>query len=474
MKKLLSFALVLAMLFSLAIAIPVSAADATAAENVSKWDGTVPATRYNLQGQGTAADPYLIKDAKDLANLVLITKANITWGKYFSLMCDIDMNGHKWVGIGDATGNASRFEGIFLGNNHVIYNLQVESGENSGFFNITHCASVYDLGIVSGNIDVTYSAAAFHVGGLIGRAMGSATISNCFTNVDINVNNGGSGVVAKTGLLIGNLQTTTSHASKNFNITNCWVNGSITVNCPKKLVNVGGLIGTKGTNPLFVENCTVVCNVKNEAGHADDKFAAFVSDNNANCTVKNSKAELYIETGVMPTVVPGMMGKVWAGTVSATNVTRNITVSVNGQATVNPTPSFDDKCTATTDEVKHTSAMLSGNFAQNGVGDNAKNIRFVSETAFGVNALSETGYVVEFGGKTAKLGGKVVYTSLMANDKVMTPAGKYYVAYGISDIPTTVSGNITVTPYVVLLDGTTVYGASAQYTVTNGALAQNS
>ena len=118
-------------------------------------------------------------------------------------------------------------------------------------------------------------------------------------------------------------------------------------------------------------------------------------------------------------------------------------------------------------------SIISNNVAQNGVGDNAGNIRFISELAFSAGAFTETGYVVEFGGNSAKIGGKVVYTSLLVDgsDTPLTPtAGKYFIAYGISEIPTSVTGTITVMPYATLLDGTTVYGSSASYSLAAGAL----
>ena len=113
MKKLLSIVLVMAMLLSLAIAIPVSADTTT--ETVSKWDGTLPETHQAFNtwgGDGTVGNPYIIESAASLANLAkAIQNGSATWGMYFSLTCDIDMNGHKWVGIGDAT------EPVFIKNN---------------------------------------------------------------------------------------------------------------------------------------------------------------------------------------------------------------------------------------------------------------------------------------------------------------------------------------------------------------------
>ena len=192
---------------------------------------------------------------------------------------------------------------------------------------------------------------------------------------------------------------------------------------------------------------------------------------------------LNVETGAYPSYVPGAMGAVWAGTISSTDTVRNVTITVNGQKTVNPTPNKADGCTATTEDIKlNTATMITNSFAQNGIGENAGAVRFVSELGFSADAFSETGYVVKFGEKTSEIGGSVVYTSLkVANGQAdggydtITPTGKYYIAYGISNIPTTVSGTISVTSYAVLVDGTTtVYGATAEYTLASGVLQQNS
>ena len=484
MKKLLSFVLVLAMLMSLSIAIPVSAEEAqTTQTTVSKWDGNLPETVApfkTLDGtetnRGTESNPYIIGSAADLANFAKALQSNMaTYGSYFSLTCDIDMNGHKWVGLGNNSDVSNkRFEGTFLGNNHVIYNLQMESGANCGFFNITQSATIRDLGIASGNIDVTYSAGHFNVGGLVGIATGGTVITNCFSNVNITVDNAGSGSIAKAGLLIGNINTNTSHASRDFRITDCWANGNIYVKSTNKMVNVGGLIGTHGKNPLFVENCTVTGNIYSTNGRSDDKFGAFVSDNAVACTFTNCNALINIKTGVAPDAIPGAIGKNWAGAITSNGCYRKISLDVNGTITENPTPTTADNFTPTTEDIKLvTSTGISNNMAQNGVGSNVGNIRFISELAFSVGAFSKTGYIVEFGGRSAEIGGKVVFTSLLVegSDTPLTPTnGKYFIAYGISNVPASVTGTITVTPYATLLDGTTIYGASANYSISAGTL----
>ena len=507
MKKLLSIVLVMAMLLSMSLAIPVSADTTT--ETVSKWDGTLPEKRYNFTvadsnaAAGTETNPYLIQNARDLSNLVLAAADGQTWEKYFSLTCDIDMNGHTWSGIGNASAHDSkRFEGIFLGNGHVIYNLKLASNTNSGFFNVTQSATIKDLGIASGTIDVAYEglSSEVHVGALIGMATGGTTISNCFSCADINVKTTNSAKAANVGLLIGKINTTTTHSSRTLSIIDCWVDGNISSTCTY-FDKVGGLVGCHGNTATVIEDCTVICAITRNKPNAADRYGAFVADNSSTCTLNNSKAYLTVkfnDTGsykdtdsdgvidTVPTYTPGAFGYC-AGTITITDCYRHVifdtSVLPNGSDAVNPTPTYNDTCTATTDEIKlTTTTMLSNNFAQNGIDNNAGNIRFVSELGFSAGAFSETGYVVEFATKSAEIGGKVVYTSLKAADaeaeggyKTLTPTGKYYIAYGISDIPTTVSGTVTVTPYVVLLDGTTtVYGASAEYTITAGVLQQNS
>ncbi len=482
MKKLLSIILVTAMLFGICFTMPVSAA---APETVSKWDGTIPTTHTNFKTQdGTTTDagkesnPYVIESAADLANLAAaISGGAATWGMYFSLTCDLDMNGqnYSWVGIGNNTGADKRFEGIFLGNNHVVYNLKMANNtENCGFFNLTHCASIYDLGIVSADIDVTYSTGAFSVGALVGRAMGGTTISNCFVaDADITVDGGSQ--VAKTGLLVGNINCTTTHGSKDFYVKNCFVKGSISAQSASKLVNIGGLIGTQSHQVLKVENTTVVCDIIRTNGNKDDKFAAFLSDTAKNSTYTNCNATLTVTTDVAPTVIPGAIGKAWAGTITATNSARKISLTVGAEAAqVNPTPSQPDNFTATTENIDITFSALTANLSgQNHAAGNK--VRFNAELMFSVGAFSKTGYVVAFDGNSGELSGTVVYTSLMAIENgVSTPttptAGKYFISYGLSDIPATASGDVTVTPFVELADGTRVFGTSGTCTLANGAI----
>lgn len=525
MKKLLSIVLVMAMLLSLAIAIPVSADTTT--ETVSKWDGTIPTlatdvTYANLfEGEGTEASPYLIQSATDLAELAafvnqgLTTGTKTTWGKYFELKCDIDIDDKEWPGIGvmtntyrsagtDSTAwanisNVSSFQGNFNGDGHVVYNLNLASNPMfAGFFNCitTATAYIHDFGIASGNISVEGVA---YLGALVGYMSNNAKIENCFNAA--NIISTATVRISRIGGLVGfadrgRINGATSSSTDTNRLDNCWNSGNITIteNSSFAMIRCGGIMGEKDYGGVVLKGCTNVGNIicNKSISNASSGLASLVGQTVSGSfvysnvyaggsisAVYNDGISEYIGSAVGYNLLVMVVESIYYDVNVIINGARQDSVAMCG---------FDNQSNATTNFTKVESitisdtTMLSNNFAQNGIDENAGNIRFVSELGFSAGAFSETGYVVEFATKSAEIGGKVVYTSLKAADaeaeggyKTLTPTGKYYIAYGISDIPTDVSGTVTVTPYVVLLDGTTtVYGASAEYTITAGVLQQNS
>lgn len=78
------------------------------------WDGVSVAESY-AAGSGTATDPYLISSG---AELKLLAADGDTAGKYYRLVCDIDLNGKEWTPIGGTDG----FYGVFDGAGHKIVN----------------------------------------------------------------------------------------------------------------------------------------------------------------------------------------------------------------------------------------------------------------------------------------------------------------------------------------------------------------
>ena len=84
------------------------------------------ATGYE-SGSGTAADPYIIKTAEQLAYF----SARVTSGNdksvYVKLGANIDLSEHFWVPIGNTTStNGNNFSGTFDGDGYYINNMTVQ------------------------------------------------------------------------------------------------------------------------------------------------------------------------------------------------------------------------------------------------------------------------------------------------------------------------------------------------------------
>ena len=109
MKKIITIALIAAMMLTMLVA------------NVSAdaWDGT--SVSESLKGEGTAASPYLVESAADLAFLAKSVNEGTTYeGKYITQTADIDLGGKAWKAIGD---NTNSFMGIYDGKGHEIKNF---------------------------------------------------------------------------------------------------------------------------------------------------------------------------------------------------------------------------------------------------------------------------------------------------------------------------------------------------------------
>lgn len=129
--------------YTLVIAMITGMLNAPAASAQNYWDGTA-VTEWS--GEGTAASPYLITTAQELAGLAKRTNNEETFeGKYFKLMADLwlsnpadadddrplwdpigssnIMNGDSEENPGGFYGKDYYFKGNFDGNGHIIYNL---------------------------------------------------------------------------------------------------------------------------------------------------------------------------------------------------------------------------------------------------------------------------------------------------------------------------------------------------------------
>ncbi len=227
MKK-LSLLLVLSLVLSMMCVF-----SANAAETVSTWDGKwADAHDANYAfggGDGSEANPFLIKSAADLAMLSKNSNNGVDYsGKWFKLTVDIVMNANyenyaTWATTAPANtwnpiGN-SGFKGNFDGAGHVIYGMYTNDTKNSdwvssskaGFFGnmqgtvknlgFENCVALHTIdkgigaGIIAGilgktgnNAVATVSecyvkdsyVAAFRGGALIAGVANNALVENCY------------------------------------------------------------------------------------------------------------------------------------------------------------------------------------------------------------------------------------------------------------------------------------------------------
>lgn len=147
------------------------------------WDGVEIATSFS-GGNGTKENPYQIKNGSELAYLrQIIEGQNISNLKdvYFVLTNNIDLGGHNWSGIGNAS---SPFSGHIDGQGYSINNFSISTPtmiDNIAyysFFNIVSDAEMKNINF--NNIDIVTMATSepITLGFLIGNAKGTNTINN--------------------------------------------------------------------------------------------------------------------------------------------------------------------------------------------------------------------------------------------------------------------------------------------------------
>lgn len=275
--------------------VPATDAEKTRYEAASKWDGTVytvasAADVYTFEGKGTEAEPYLLKSADDVAKLaanVRFTSEETNYmGEYFKLTCDLDLQNYEWMGIGGCFGglqwgaasadkadwDKEMFSGVFLGDNHVIYNFnladETAAGKAitaNGFFGYVGYGEIYDLGIVNGDVEMN---GASRCAALIGASRYELTVSNCFNRANLTFNFDGKGEVRVGGLMGAVMNDGTTHRV----IESCYNTGDITVNLSEGMAvhNVGGIAGylADGSKNKII-NCYNTGDITVNANHGE-------------------------------------------------------------------------------------------------------------------------------------------------------------------------------------------------------------
>lgn len=149
-----------------------------------------------LDGIGTRASPYVIRNVEDLKTLRKFVNAGNSYSsKYFIQTQDIDLQDDIWrVSIGNA--EDTPFNGYYEGNGHTIKNLHLLGKEHAGLFGYLG-GVVCDLsvdGVVEGE---TYA------GGIVGKTIsGRALLLNCYSQTDVSAEYAGGLVGENNGVLV--------------------------------------------------------------------------------------------------------------------------------------------------------------------------------------------------------------------------------------------------------------------------------
>ena len=228
------------------------------------WDGTSIAEAFE-SGTGTEDDPYVIRNAAQLAYLAQQVNSGVTYeGVYFKLMSNLNLNGNRFAMIGNSALNA--FAGTFDGNGYCISGLMItSSGNNVGLFGYL-TGTVKHLAVK--NLSVTASGASSHiyVGGLVGYNKG--VIEDCYTRGTVMATGA---YITHAGGLVGYNEGTVKNSFSTANVS-----GTST----DFIAYAGGLVGYH--NGETVSDCFATGNVTakgtSDAYSRNGGFAGFVSD----------------------------------------------------------------------------------------------------------------------------------------------------------------------------------------------------
>lgn len=272
---------------------------------------------WNLNGEGTAENPYLIESAADMMQIAdNISVSNTGKGEFFLMTTDIDFGGSATspvqlpsigkAAIANITTIAYGFDGTFDGNGHKISGIYHTNNSNdaNGKFNALF-ASIGTDGVVKNiiftkdntitsynytaaiasvskgtidncenNADIT-TASTFAAGICAQIAMGTGTITNCTNTGDIKAQTYACGIVAgaQSGAavpeyknLIENCANYGTISSTNATTAGCaGIAGSYSgaikncqnhglIDCNGKQYT-GGILAT-GSYAISIENCT--------------------------------------------------------------------------------------------------------------------------------------------------------------------------------------------------------------------------
>lgn len=218
-----------------------------------------------LDGEGTEANPYLIKTAADLAKFAEFVTAGETLSGYY-LKLENDVEVASFTQIGNKT---KAFSGYFDGNGKTIKGVNLEGASNLGMFAILSGATVKNL-TIEGSISAT--------GGTNGLLAAQAYCGTLIENVTVKGTvSGGS---TDNGGLIG---ASVKIGSGDVNIKNCVNYANVTSSGVKGTAATGGIIGANAAGlATYIENCKNYGNISTEGTFAGGMIGLLrvVSGNN--------------------------------------------------------------------------------------------------------------------------------------------------------------------------------------------------
>jgi hypothetical protein len=191
-----------------------------------------------LQGSGTAEDPYLISNAQELGAMIYYSSR-----AHYRLAAHIDLAGIRW-----SMAILPRLAGTFDGNDMTISHLTIKGeGENGvGLFGrLESAAEVKNLGVV----DVNITGSGWEVGGLVGHNEGG-TLAQCYSTGAVSGNGSVGGLVGFNGNgYVTQCYSTATVSGSDYvggltgnnwggDITQCHITSTVSGNS-----RVGGLVG---------------------------------------------------------------------------------------------------------------------------------------------------------------------------------------------------------------------------------------
>jgi hypothetical protein len=188
----------------------------------SVWNGSV-ATSF-ADGNGTESNPYQIATAPQFALLAKNVNEGTTYsGKYFSLLCDINLNHIDWTPIGNGI---HAFMGNFDGKGHTVENLKISQS--------IHYTYEYPTG----------RKAAYCDSGLFATVQDASIQNMIIDGATIKISDTKSGDTHRVGVLCGTVRTYQSASViSNIAIKNATITADFSTNQHPEWLSVGGAIG---------------------------------------------------------------------------------------------------------------------------------------------------------------------------------------------------------------------------------------